>query len=124
MDIKSGYDFDDKNDRDRCGEAIKRDKPSIVVGSPPCTLFSKLQALKQIMYRDNKMWMLKFNERMEQAKRYVEFCAKIYQFQIDSGCYLPRAPIPRDQLGPRPLLQDHGPGGCHESVELTCASSA
>ena len=39
------------------------------------------------MYKDDRMWMLKFNERMDQAKRYVEFCAKIYQHQIDNGQY-------------------------------------
>jgi hypothetical protein len=71
MDIKSGYDFDKKEDRDRCWESIERDKPSIVIGSPPCTLFSKLQELNKFMYKDNRMWMLKFQERMEQAKRYV-----------------------------------------------------
>ena len=58
MNIKSGYDFDDKKDRDRCWEAIKRDKPSIVIGSPPCTLFSKLQELNKFMHKDNKTWML------------------------------------------------------------------
>ena len=36
------------------------------------------------MYKDNRMWMLKFQERMEQVKRYVEFCAKVYQYQIDN----------------------------------------
>ena len=33
------------------------------------------------------MWMLKFSERMEQAKRYVEFCTEIYRLQIDNGRY-------------------------------------
>ena len=40
------------------------------------------------MYKDDRLWMLKFQERMEQAKRYVEFCAKVYKFQIDNGRYL------------------------------------
>ena len=37
------------------------------------------------MYKVNRIWMLKFQERMEQAKRHVEFCAKVYQFQINNG---------------------------------------
>ena len=49
MDIKSGFDFDKKSDRDRCWDAIKKDKPSLVIGSPPCTLFSKLQELNKFM---------------------------------------------------------------------------
>ena len=40
------------------------------------------------MYKDDKLWMLKFQERMEEAKRYVEFCATVYKFQIDSGRYV------------------------------------
>ena len=48
IDLKSDYDFYDKRDRDRCWETIKRDKPSIVIGSPPCTLLSKLQELNKI----------------------------------------------------------------------------
>ena len=87
MDIKSGYDFDSKKDRDRCWEALERDKPTLVIGSPPCTLFSRLQELNKFMYKDDRMWMFKFQERMEQAKRYVEFCAKVYKFQIDNGRY-------------------------------------
>ena len=85
MDIKSRFDFDRKADRDRCWDAIKRDKPSLVIGSPPCTLFSKLQELNKFMYKDDRTWLLKFQERMDQAKRYVEFCARVYQHQIDNG---------------------------------------
>ena len=33
------------------------------------------------MYKDNGTWMLRFQERMEQAKRYVKFCTDIYNFQ-------------------------------------------
>lgn len=46
MDIKSGYDFDLAADRARCWAAIEREKPMLVIGSPPCTLFSRLQELK------------------------------------------------------------------------------
>ena len=88
MYIKSGYDFDNKKDRDRCWEVLERDKPNMVIGSPPCTLFSKLQELNKFMYKDNQMWMFKFQERMEQAKRNVEFCAKVYQYQIDNNRYV------------------------------------
>ena len=42
MDTKSGYDFANKMDKDRCWEAIECDKPRLVIGLPPCTLFSRL----------------------------------------------------------------------------------
>ena len=32
MDIKSGYNFDNKKDRDRCWEAIERDTPTMLIG--------------------------------------------------------------------------------------------
>ena len=41
MDAKSGYDFDLAADRKRCWESIRRDEPTLVIGSPPCTLFAR-----------------------------------------------------------------------------------
>ena len=87
MDIKSGYDFDLEIDRARFWKNIKEEKPMLVIGSPPCTLFSKLQELNKFMYRDSKAWMEKFQERMLQAKRYVSFCLKIYEYQRSEGRY-------------------------------------
>ena len=87
MDIKTGYDFDSKKDRDGIWESIMRDEPSLVIGSPPCTLCSRLQELNKYMYRDDRLWLLKVQERMSQAKRYVEFCAKIYNYQVENGRY-------------------------------------
>ena len=57
----------------------------------PCTLFSKLQELNKLMYNDDKM---------EQAKHYVEICAKVYNFQIDNGRYfLHEHPYPATTWG-------------------------
>ena len=50
MDIKNGYDFDLAADRARCWETIKREEPLPVIGSPPCTLFSRLRELNKFMY--------------------------------------------------------------------------
>ena len=41
MDIKNGFDFDLSSDRDKAWESILRDKPMLVIGSPPCTFFSR-----------------------------------------------------------------------------------
>ena len=45
MNIKSGYDFDKAEDRKRCWEAVAKDEPILVIGSPPCTMFFRLQEL-------------------------------------------------------------------------------
>ena len=51
-------------------------------------MFFKITRVKQVcVCKNDQLGMLKFQERMEQAKRYVEFCAKVYKFQIDSGRY-------------------------------------
>ena len=71
MDIKSEYDFDTAVDRKKCWVSIIRDESTLVIGSQPCTMFSRLQELNKYMYRDDKMWMEKSQLRMEQAKRYV-----------------------------------------------------
>ena len=85
MDIKSGYDFDKTSDRKRCWEAVLKDKPTLIIGSPPCTLFFRLQELSKHMYRDNHSWMAKYEELLCQAKRYVKFCAQLYEHQRTNG---------------------------------------
>ena len=59
----------------------------LVIGSPPCTYFSRLQELNKHMYRNDEAWMRKFEENIEQAKRYVRFCIKIYNHQRANGRY-------------------------------------
>jgi hypothetical protein len=77
MDIKNGYDFDLAKDRKRAWESVLADKPKLIIGSPPCTFFSRLQELNKHMYKNNELWMAKFSEGIEQAKRYVRFCTKL-----------------------------------------------
>ena len=87
MDIKNGYDFDLAEDRRRAWQSIKHDKPKLIIGSPPCTFFSRLQELNKHMYKDNATWMAKFRAGLEQAKRYVRFCISIYRHQLATGNY-------------------------------------
>jgi hypothetical protein len=60
MDIKSGDDFDKLADRTKCWDSIIRDEPLLVIGSPPCTMFSRLQELNKFMYRNSDVWLQKF----------------------------------------------------------------
>ena len=89
MDIKNGYDFDKAEDRERCWKVIKRDKPLLVIGSAPCTLFYRLQELNKHMYRDSATWHAKFHERMQQARRYVKFCVDVYNLPAGRGALFP-----------------------------------
>ena len=64
---------------------MERHKPELVIGSVPFTLFERLQELNTYMYNDSRQWMLKFQEKMAEAKRYLKFCADIYQYQRENG---------------------------------------
>ena len=88
MDLKNDYDLYLASDRQKAWESILRDKTMFVVGSPPCAYFSRLQELDKHMYKDNAVWMAKFHEHVDQAKRYVRFCIKVYNHQLENHRYL------------------------------------
>ena len=87
MDIMNGYDFDIAADRKRCWDSIIKDEPMLVIGSPPCTMFSQLQELNKYMYRNDQLWMQKFQLGVERAKRHIRFCAGVYEHQRQQGRY-------------------------------------
>ena len=87
MDIKNGFNFDLASDRKKCWDSIIRDEPKLVIGSPPCTMFSRLQKLNKFMYGEDLGWMAKFDVNLEQAKRYVDFCTQVYEYQRKMGRY-------------------------------------
>ena len=85
MDLKSGYDFDKEEDRNKAWAMLEEDKPMLVIGSPPCTFFSTLQYLNMHLHKDDVEWTRKFKENLEKAKRHVEFGFNIYQYQREQG---------------------------------------
>jgi hypothetical protein len=50
-------------------------------------MFSRLQELNKYMYRNDQQWMAKYEELLQQAKRYVRFCASVYEYQRANGRY-------------------------------------
>ena len=65
-----------------------KDKPMLVIGSPPCTYCSRLQELNKHMHRGNAVWMAKCHEHVDQAKRYVRFCVKVCNNQLENNRYV------------------------------------
>ena len=57
MDLTNGYDFTKASDRKRAWDKIKEEDPFLLVGSPPCTLFSILQELNLVVNRDKPGWL-------------------------------------------------------------------
>ena len=72
-----GLDQGSSMDIKRCWEAVIKDEPMLVIGSPPCTMFARLQELNKLMYKNDREWMQRFEELLGQAKIYVKFCASI-----------------------------------------------
>ena len=54
MDLATGWDFDRASDRARAAEVVMKEKPKLLIGSPPCTFFSQLQELNKARYKDNQ----------------------------------------------------------------------
>ena len=87
MDLKNGYNVDLAADRKKAWDSIIRDEQTLVIGSPPCTHFSRLQESNKHMYKDDVAWTSTNEDNLEQAKRYVRFCIKIYDHQRAKGRY-------------------------------------
>ena len=58
-----------------------------VIGSPPCTMFFRLQELNKFMYKNDREWMQRFGDLLGQAKRYKKLCGSIYGHQRAHGRY-------------------------------------
>ena len=74
------WDFSLKSDRIMAIEHIKTHKPSWVVGSPPCTAFSQLQALNY-----PKMSPDKAARMLRDGRRHLHFVISIYKMQLRGG---------------------------------------
>ena len=55
----------------------------VVIGSPPCTVFSQLQTMN--MHTQNTKWMEEYEVRKQKAIRHIEFCVGLYKLQMAEG---------------------------------------
>ena len=85
MDLTNGYDFSKPEDRLKAWKLLRSTCPYVVIGSPPCTLFSMLQELNLYINRDNKDWLERFKGRWDDAVQHIDFCVHIYKWQLDNG---------------------------------------
>ena len=86
MDIKFGYDFDFAFNRANCWAKIEKEQPTRAVGSPPCTLFSRLQELNK-----SKVLMEKFPDRMQEVREVLRQHLRVPEVQGALLC--PRTPV-------------------------------
>ena len=77
------WDFDIPEQRERCKQRILKDKPWLLVGSPPCTAFSSLQNLNRQRLEDKK-----WRAMIEHGTRHLLFTLELYELQLQAGRYI------------------------------------
>ena len=68
--------------RKRVKKLVIETKPFMLIGSPPCTLFSALQNLSK-----DKRNKEKFEKEMIIARKHIQFCIELYTIQMNGGRY-------------------------------------
>ena len=63
MDLTNGWDFSKKEHRQAAWNNIETEEPYVLIGSPPCTLFSLLQELNINNNMHKESWMENFEKR-------------------------------------------------------------
>ena len=76
------WDFLKAEDRRRCWRRLRQEDPWVVIGSPPCTAFSRLQGLSK-----NRADPEKRRRKMTEAKVLLNFALAVYAWQMQRGRY-------------------------------------
>ena len=77
FDLTCGWNFNKPADRARVEAYVLEREPLSLIGSPLCTMFSSLQNLSA--------WSDAKQEKLEEGKRHLRFCMKLYRMQVASG---------------------------------------
>ena len=77
MDLTTGWDFNLASHRAKAEEYVDKEKPLVLIGSPPCVAFSQLQSL--IPDSDRKA------RQLAEGTRHMEFVVKLYKKQVEGG---------------------------------------
>lgn len=80
MDLTTGWDFTKEVDRRKSEDYIDKEKPLVLIGSPPCTAFSQLQALIPDSERKAK--------QLAEGIKHMQFMCLPYQKQVNEGSLL------------------------------------
>ena len=70
-----------KEDREMAERYIREYRPTFLIGSPMCTMFSQIQALHKGRNPEE------FEARLRKAERHMEFAVKMYRIQLKKGRY-------------------------------------
>ena len=76
------YDFSDPKQRAKADKLFQEQQPFLLVGSPPCTPFSQIQAINPAR-RDPR----EIERELIAGRVHLEFCCSLYRKQIARGAY-------------------------------------
>ena len=71
------WDLADPKVQSRVKKLVVETKPFLLIGSPPCTMFSSLQNLSK--HKANKA---EWDKKMKEAEKHLAFCMELYRIQI------------------------------------------
>ena len=74
---KRPWDLSKSDVQNRVRDLVRKTKPFCIIGSPPCTPFSPLQAISK-KKRDPRT----VKEELERGRRHVRFCVELYKMQL------------------------------------------
>ena len=85
LDLTSGWDFTLEEHREAARKKISAESPALIIGSPPCTMFSIMQAMNPTPKWGSDEEKYKYRERMKEATQHLEFCCELYRFHEATG---------------------------------------
>ena len=85
LDLRTGWDLSKPVQQRKDSQVIMKESPKLLIGSPPCTLFSNLQNIN-LAFR-GAQWEHEFYERRRKAEVHLKFCCKLYKLQQSLGRY-------------------------------------
>ena len=85
FDLRTGWDLSNPHHQKMVLQTIMKESPKLLIGSPPCTLFSNLQNLNLAV--QSEQWKHEFYERRRKAEAHLVFCCKLYKLQRSLGRY-------------------------------------
>ena len=76
------WDFNCEDKREKAKRMVRNKEALLVIGSPMCAAFSRLQHLNF-----GRLSKEEVDKVLEYGKKHLEFCMELYRIQLDNGLY-------------------------------------
>ena len=83
LDLRTGWDLTDPEHQKKAIEILKKDEPTMLICSPPCTKFSRLQELN--CYVHGPEWEAQFLIDRDKAHAHIKLSILLIRMQMNSG---------------------------------------